>query len=158
MFFLFILKINTTFAWYFKVVMVLTKTTEYAVRVLAYMANNESRVLFSAKSLHENLKIPYKYLTRLMTNLAKHGYLTSVKGRAGGFMLKKKPNEISLSDIIGAVEGMDSFSKCILGFDDCSDDNPCALHFIWEKTKKQFLEVLENTTLEDIKNAYITKF
>ena len=137
--------------------MILTKTTEYAIRILTFMASHNQK-LFSAKYLHEQLDIPYKYLTRLMTKLSKHDCLKSVKGRNGGFYLNKKLGEITLANIIEVVEGMDAFNKCILGFDECSSENPCAIHFIWEKNKKAFLETLRKTTLKDITHMEIKKY
>ncbi len=137
--------------------MILTKTTEYAVRVLTFMAS-QNEDLFSAKYIHKQLNIPYKYLTRLMTDLAKHGCLSSIRGRQGGFKFTKKLSDISLAKIIEAVEGMDSFNACILGFDECSSDNPCAMHYVWEKNKAEFIKTLENTTLDDINHFKVTRF
>ena len=114
--------------------------------------------LYTAKYLHEQLNIPYKYLTRLMTNLVKGGCLISIQGRDGGFRINKKPGEITLDRIIEVVEGMDSFNSCILGFDECSDENPCALHFVWEKNKTDFLNTLKTTTLADMAKEKITRF
>jgi Rrf2 family protein len=137
--------------------MILTKTTEYAVRVLAYMAKEKDQLL-SAKYLHEQLSIPYKYLTRLMTDLAKSGYLMSVKGRDGGFRIIKDLKEISLANIVETVEGMDSFNACILGFHECSSENPCAMHFVWEENKKQLLKTLKTTSLDDLSRSNIGKY
>ena len=137
--------------------MILTKTTEYAVRVLAYMSKEKNQLL-SAKYLHEQLNIPYKYLTRLMTDLAKSGYLMSVKGRDGGFRIIKDLKEISLANIVQSVEGMDSFNACILGFHECSNENPCAMHFVWEENKKKLLQTLESTSLSDLNHISIRKY
>ena len=137
--------------------MILTKTTEYAVRVLTYMAS-QKQDLFSAKYLHEQLNIPYKYLTKLMTDLAKNGCLTSIRGRDGGFKITKKLKEISLARIIESVEGMESFNACILGFHECSSDNPCAMHFVWEENKKKLLHTLETTSLNDLNHINIGKY
>ncbi len=137
--------------------MILTKTTEYSVRVLAYMAKEKEQLL-SAKYLHEQLNIPYKYLTHLMTDLTKSGYLTSVKGRDGGFRIIKDLKEITLASIVETVEGMDSFNACILGFHECSSENPCAMHFVWEENKKQLLHTLKSTSLDDLNHVNINKF
>ena len=137
--------------------MILSKTSEYAVRILAYMVVNKHDK-YNAKYLHEQLKIPYKYLTKLMTDLTKRGCVVSIQGRDGGFMLAKEPVEISLADIVEAVEGAEKFNGCILGFDDCSDENPCALHYFWEKNKDRIISMMRNTTLEDLTKVNITKF
>ena len=137
--------------------MILSKTTEYSVRVLSFMAKNNTQ-LNSAKYLHEQLNIPYKYLTRLMTDLVRNGYLISIKGRNGGFKLNRELDEITLANIIESVEGMDSFNSCILGFHECSSDNPCAMHFIWEENKNNLLRTLEKTTLLDLYKTNIMKY
>jgi Rrf2 family protein len=138
--------------------MILTKTTEYAVRVLTYMASQNNKTLFSAKYLYEQLNIPYKYLTRLMTDLSKHGCIESIKGRNGGFKLIKQLSDITLANIIESVEGMNTFNSCILGFHECSSENPCAMHFIWEKNKVEFIKALENTSLYDLSHMNIKRF
>ena len=137
--------------------MILTKTTEYAVRVLTYMASHD-KGLYSANYLHKKLNIPYKYLTRLMTDLSKRDCIESVKGRDGGFRLVKNIKEITLANIIEAVEGMDSFNACILGFHECSSENPCAMHYVWEQNKKNFIKTLENTSLYDLSHMDIKRF
>lgn len=136
--------------------MILSKTTEYAVRILAYMAKNE-RQLMSAKFLHEQLAIPYKYLTRLMTDLVKSGYLMSIKGRDGGFRIIKNLKDITLANIVHSVEGMERFNACVLGFHECKDSNPCAMHYVWEENKQNLIETLENTSLKDLLNTEADK-
>ena len=137
--------------------MILSKTTEYAVRILSFMAKNNTE-LNSAKYLHNKLNIPYKYLTRLMTDLVKNNYLISIKGRNGGFKINKELSKITLANIIESVEGMDSFNSCVLGFHECSDENPCAMHFIWEENKHNFVHTLEKTTLLDLCKTNIAKY
>ena len=136
--------------------MILLKTTEYAIRVLTFMARDETQ-LFSAKYLHGQLGIPYKYLTNLMTGLARNGYLISVQGRDGGFKISKKLSEITLATIIETTQGMESFDGCVLGFYECSDSNPCAMHYVWQDNRDNFLSTIKNTTLDDLAGMNITK-
>ena len=93
-----------------------------------------------------------------MTDLAKQGYLESIRGRSGGFKFQRKLNNITLIKIIEAVEGLTGFDKCILGLEDCSDEDPCALHLVWEKTKNEFIKNLSITTLADLVSIEIKKF
>ena len=137
--------------------MILLKTTEYAIRILTFVAKNNQQ-LNSAKYLHEQLNIPYKYLTSLMTSLVKSGYLMSVQGRNGGFKINKKLSEITLAKIIETTQGMDSFNGCVLGLYECSDDNPCAMHHVWQHNKENFLNTIKNTTLNDLYGMNITKY
>jgi Rrf2 family protein len=137
--------------------MILSKTSEYAVRILVYMAaNNEEK--YSAKFLYEQLNIPYKYLTKLMTDLAKRGCIESIQGRNGGFRIAKDLKDITLASVVEAVEGVSNLNGCILGFDECSDENPCAMHAFWEKNKANILHIFESTSLQDLANADIARF
>lgn len=127
--------------------MFLTKTTEYAMRTLIFMATHD-RELFTTRFISRQLNIPYKYLSRIMTDLARNGLIISVKGRGGGFRIAKSLDQITLYDIFIAVEGTSPLNSCILGFPDCSEENPCALHYLWEKNKEVIINTMKNTTLE----------
>ena len=137
--------------------MILSKTSEYAVRVLIYMAANGEEK-YSAKHIYEQLNIPYKYLTKLMTDLAKRGCIESIQGRNGGFRIAKKLTEITLASIVEAVDGVSHLDGCILGFSECSDTNPCAMHHFWEKNKQSIIHIFESTTLQDLIRGEIKKF
>jgi len=127
----------------------LQKTTEYAIRVMVFLAANTSEV-FSVNRLHELLKIPYKYLGRLMHQLTE-GKLVAVKhGKRGGYCINKDRQPIYLYQIVGLVEGLENYERCVLGFESCSDDNPCPMHKIWMNFREDLRELIFNTTLEDL--------
>ena len=129
--------------------MTLTKTTEYALRTLRHMSDQEQTIL-SAEVLHRDLKIPKKYLQRLLTDLSKSGLLRSVRGRKGGFALARKTTEITLADIVEAVEGLQKSPRCFFGFDRCALDSPCAMHEVWSRTQESLVAVLSSTHLSDV--------
>lgn len=129
--------------------MQLYKTSEYAIRVLVYMAAQD-REIFSVMRLHRELQLPYKYLGRLMRHLAKSKLLRSSRGKMGGYRFARPCTEIYLAEIIEAVEGMESYDRCLLGFPSCSDDNPCPLHHLWGKHRDGFKEALRTTSLADL--------
>lgn len=129
--------------------MKLTNTSEYALRILTYMAKDPGQ-LYTAKSLIEKLKISDKYLRRLMTTLSKEGFIYSIQGRDGGYSFKKQPNEIFLADVVNAVEGMDTYAGCVLGFEECSCENPCVMHSTWVKVREEFMSVFTGKTLADL--------
>ncbi len=137
--------------------MILSKTSQYAIRVLSYMINSDLQV-FSAHHLIHTLNIPDKYLRQLLTTLSKAGFIRSIRGREGGYVFAKNANRIYLSAIVDAVEGMDKYTSCLLGFEECDEDNPCSLHEKWAPIRKQMLDFLNNTTLAEVKNNEITKF
>jgi len=137
--------------------MKLSNTSEYALRILIYMGKDVQR-MYSAKQLVEALKISDKYLRRLMTDLTKSGIISSIQGRDGGYLIAKKPEEIKLADIIEAIEGMDKYTGCLLGFENCSDENPCALHTSLGPIRQEFFSVFTNKSLNDLDYKEINKF
>jgi Rrf2 family transcriptional regulator, iron-sulfur cluster assembly transcription factor len=116
----------------------LYKTTEYAIRVLTYMAKSPGK-RYSTMTLHKDLSIPYKYLGRLMTELAQHGFIKVEKGKYGGYEIKNDPSRIYLSEVIDAIEGKDNIDRCILGFEFCNDNNPCPMHRHWMPMKNTIM-------------------
>ena len=127
-----------------------SKTTSYSLNVLNYMAEHNGQ-LFSAATLHKELGIPHQYLRHLLTTLSKDGFIKGSRGRDGGFMLNKATDEIFLADIIDAVEGLDVFSTCIMGFQACPFDEKCAMHETWMETRDRIINILKTTSLADFR-------
>ena len=105
---------------------------------------------YPASELIRKLNISDKYLRRIMTNMAKAGFVESTRGRYGGYIFRKPVQEISIGDIIFSIEGIGKYMKCMLGFEKCDDDHPCRLHGTWFKIRTNILDMLENTSLEDL--------
>jgi Rrf2 family protein len=123
-----------------------SKTTSYAISVLSFMARHQE-TKYSAKKLNELLDIPWPYLRQLLTSLSKSGFIYSTQGRSGGFQLNKAPQHIVMAEIIDSIEGMDVFNTCIMGFKNCPFDHTCAMHEIWDDSRKNILNMLNTTTL-----------
>lgn len=135
--------------------MTLSKTTEYALRILTLMASDKEK-MFSSLYIHDKLKIPKKYLQRLLTDLSKNGLIKSIQGRSGGFVLAKKADKIKISDIIDAVEGFKKEPSCFFGFDKCALDNPCSMHDFWVQNHQNIVTLLSSTKLSDLENKRLS--
>ena len=129
--------------------MVFHKTTAYSLNVLSFMSGDPERTM-SASYINRELGIPYSYLRLVMGNLSKKGFIVSIKGRDGGFRLADSINNIYLSEIIDASEGLDDFRKCIMGFSVCPFNNGCSMHPLWVEMRTTLLSVLEKTSLADL--------
>ena len=133
-----------------------SKTTEYAIRVLSYLCRYKEKP-HSVAFLHNELDLPYKYLTKLMTELEKKELVSSLRGRDGGFVLKGDANRIFLAQILEAIGEPLEQKRCILGFEQCNAKNPCALHDAWLNPKKMIEEMLQNTSLASLVETKTTK-
>jgi len=128
----------------------LSKTTQYALRILALMAE-EAEKMYSSAYLYSELNIPKKYLQRLLTDLSKNGLIKSIQGRNGGYAFAKKIDTIYLSDIVEAVEGFQKEPSCFFGFETCALDNPCEIHDVWAASQDEIIKILSKTKLIDLK-------
>ncbi len=129
----------------------LHNTTQYAVRILNYLANKSDDKLISAKTLSEKLDIPYKFLTKIMTNLVKEGFVHSIRGREGGFELARPADEITIGQVLDVISGNLEDGSCILGIGKCDTRKKCALHDQWLKPKVMIRKMFEKTTLDMLK-------
>jgi Rrf2 family protein len=134
--------------------MILTSTTSYALRILINMAQDK-HLIVSANTLHEILGIRRQYLRRLLTDLAKHGFIKSSRGRHGGFEFARDPGQIYIYEVIDAIEGFTSFEGCLLGVKDCTQSPQCAMHSIWADVKNMMLHTFRSTTLSALKKEQL---
>ena len=126
-----------------------TKTTSYSLNILSYMAENET-IRMSASYLHNKLNIPYSYLRTVLGDLSKNNLIKGVNGRNGGFRLNRDKSSIFLADIIEVTEGLESFNKCVMGFDECPFNYSCYMHPIWIRMRTEILDILKQTSLADL--------
>lgn len=126
-------------------------TTQYAIRILSYLANKSEGKLLNAKKLADALDIPFKFLTKIMTKLVNEELVRSIRGREGGFELARPANEIKLSQIPDVVSGSLENESCLLGIGQCDDKKRCPLHDQWLKPKMSIRKMFENTTLDMLK-------
>jgi Rrf2 family protein len=83
--------------------------------------------------------------------------ICSVKGKSGGFCLGKDPSDIKLIDIVEAIDGLEMFNSCVLGFPDCSPEAPCPVHHKWGILRDQAYQMLKAETLDQLKDRMLNK-
>lgn len=127
----------------------LSKTTKYAIRSLIRLAEENDAVV-SVSRLHTELDIPYKYLARVMKNLADENLAIALQGKQGGYKLARPAEEISLYDIITCIEGEGAYQGCLIGTGECHPGSSCCVHGTWAPIRRQILDVFNHTTLKDI--------
>jgi len=130
--------------------MQLSNSSQYAIRILAYMADQKNSKLMNATELAEALYIPYKFLTKIMTELVKVGLVVSIRGREGGYQFEKKTSEIMVSDILDIFNDSIKDEQCVLGIGFCNGLCKCALHDQWMEPKHLLQKMFRESSLEDI--------
>jgi len=104
----------------------ITRNTDYALRVLLRMAKTPGKV-FTAGELIEESGIPGPFLRRLLQTLGKHGILRSYKGKSGGFSLKAAPGSIRVLDVMRIFQGNVKVTKCFFKKKFCPNRSQCLL-------------------------------
>jgi len=130
--------------------MKLNNTSQYAIRILAYIADHKEKNLLSATELSNELIIPYKFLTKIMTELVKADLVESIRGREGGFKLKKNAADIKVDDILNIFNDSIKDEECILGIGFCNGMCKCALHDQWMEPKLLMQKMFRESSLQDI--------
>jgi len=122
--------------------------SQYALRLLTYIASSEGRVV-SLAEVSEKEGISYGYLEEIVAPLKKCGILASKAGRSGGYFLLKTPEKINISDVVNIFEGETAPVKCLAG-SKCSKEKGCKTRVVWSKLKQSVDDTLESIKLSDI--------
>ena len=129
--------------------MKLNNTSQYAIRIVTFIVQNGSKNKYNAKYISEKLSIPYKYLTKIMTQLVEANIIISTRGREGGYSIEKELSQITIGDILEAVKESLHQKECLLGNGPCDERKKCVLHDKWTSPKRAISDMFRNTTLED---------
>ncbi len=120
----------------------LSRGSEYAIRGMLHLALQPQGKISFIDEISAAQKVPRAYLAKIFQTLTKKGFLRSVRGPGGGFALRKDPAEITLLDVIEAMEGEISLNECLIHAGYCEMDSICPVHDIWREAQARFLEFL----------------
>ncbi|MEJ5172572.1 MAG: Rrf2 family transcriptional regulator [Hydrogenothermaceae bacterium] len=122
----------------------ITEAAKDSIRAVIYIAlYREDREFISIKEIAQTLNLSFYFLSKNLLKLVKAGILESFRGPKGGVNFKKDPKEVKLIDIISAIDGTHVFESCILGFKECSETNPCAIHNKWAEERKRLYDMFD---------------
>ena len=132
--------------------MKLSTRTRYAVRAIIELAQNDSNKPLQLKIIADRQDISVKYLEQLMAVLRSAGFVRSIRGSKGGYVLAKAPNEIRLNDVMHRLEGTVATVECVENEDYCSRSADCATRYLWTQVEQAIDNVLGAITLQDLVN------
>ncbi len=133
--------------------MIYSRSTEYAIRAFVNLAQVPEGKYAMVKQIAEQEGIPAHFLAKILQQLARKGLLRSSKGPTGGYSLRTSPKEISLIQLVEALDGLTDYQKCVSGLSECTDDAPCGMHDSWKALRARIMEYLEKTTIADLASA-----
>ena len=134
-----------------------SKKCEIGLQAVLYLSTEEEGDLFNAFQVSGKVKQPKEFVSKVLQILTSSGIVGSKKGKNGGFFLAKPAEEIRLIEIVEAIDGLEVFEKCVLGFPECGDTHPCPVHNSWGKIRDEAYNMLMNETLKDFKSKTLDK-
>jgi len=134
-----------------------SKTCEYALRALVYLAQKKTEGLTRIPEISRESGVPGPYVAKIFRDLVGQNILESRKGPLGGFRFKQDPGKISLKRVIDAVDDGMKMNACAMGLDVCSSANACPLHTVWTDAKNKIMILLEKETLLSVKKKVSQK-
>lgn len=131
----------------------LSKKTLYSLRALYVLSRAHGRSVLIA-DMAESERIPKKFLEQILLKLKESGLVVSKKGKGGGYALARRPDSITLGQVIRMIEGPlapvpcaseTAFRKC----DECIDDRYCETRIVMRQVRDEMARILDKTTLAD---------
>jgi Rrf2 family iron-sulfur cluster assembly transcriptional regulator len=129
----------------------LSNTSKHAIRAVIYLAlfaSSDKKI--GIREVSDQLGIPMPFLGKILQLLAKQQVLDSTKGPHGGFSLKRPAVDLSLMEIIGIIDGKDSFDDCVIRNTKCSHEAPCSLHDKIAPYRKGIKSIMLTQTIADL--------
>jgi len=130
--------------------MKLSTRTRYAVRAIIELAQHGNNTPLQLKIIAQRQGISVKYLEQLMAILRSAGFVRSIRGSKGGYVLAKAPNQIKLNEVLHRLEGTVATVECVENENYCSRFADCASRYLWVQVEQAIEKVLEAITLQDL--------
>lgn len=124
-----------------------TKAGEYGLRAIAYLVNQGPDAKISIAEISQARQIPEPYLRKLLKPLIQKGIVVSIRGVAGGVRLARPLEEITLLEVVEALEGPISLNTCLIHGASCQYIGTCGMHPVWEEAQDAMFEVLRTKNL-----------
>lgn len=123
----------------------------YALRLMLDLAMNNTGEAVSLKDIAKRQEVSDKYLEQIISILNKAGYVKSIRGAQGGYMLKKEPKDYTVGMILRLTEGSLAPVSCVEDEESgCSRESDCVTYLVWKKLNAAINGVVDNITLADL--------
>lgn len=128
-----------------------SKTCQYAIKAVIYIHKQslEGKKV-GAKEIGQEINAPDAFTAKILQILVRQQIIGSFKGPTGGFLVDKIHESKTLKDVVEAIDGDGLFHGCSLGLNQCSEKNPCPLHFEIANVRKNIIHMLTAKSLKQM--------
>lgn len=131
----------------------ITLESDYALRILSAIAEHDTVV--DAKTISDETSVTPRFALKILHKLVQGGILSSYKGVKGGYMLRRKPESITLKDVIELIDGPIAIARCVESTESCSlncDKTACIYHHIFDTISMDVSKKLAAITILEVLN------
>jgi Rrf2 family protein len=130
--------------------MQITRQADYALRAVLYLTRAQPNQRISTTQIAEFQKIPNSFLAKIISQLSIAGLLITSRGAHGGVLLAKKPEEITILDVVEAIDGPVKVNDCTNNPEVCPFGASCPIHDVWCEAQLELIGKLQATTFADL--------
>jgi len=130
--------------------MQITRQADYALRAMLYLARLETNERAATSQIAEEQEIPPSFLAKIISQLSIAGLIHTSRGARGGVSLARKPENISLLDVVESIDGPISLNECVSDPSVCSFGDNCPIHEVWCEAKADLVEKLSKATFDKL--------
>ena len=130
--------------------MQITRQADYAIRAVRYLSRPGNTQRASTSTVAREMKIPPSFLAKIISQLSIAGLLHTSRGAKGGVSLARNSKDISLLDVVEAIDGPILLNECVGDPDGCQFSDECAMHPIWKEAQEGLVKRLGETTFASL--------
>ena len=130
--------------------MQITRQADYAIRAVRYLAKQGPNQRAATSTVAQEMKIPPSFLAKIISQLSIAGLLHTSRGARGGVTLARDAKDISLLDVVEAIDGPILLNECVGDPADCVFSDDCLVHPIWVEAQETLVKRLRETSFDQL--------
>ena len=128
----------------------LSRKGDYAIRGMVYLAGQAEGTISLISDIAAAAEVPQSFLAKIFQNFNKLGLVQSIRGAGGGFTLGRPADQITLLDIVTAVEGPIMPNRCVMTNNKCGFKSSCRVHPVWMRMRDDIEKTLKSVSLDQL--------
>ena len=133
--------------------MQITRQADYAVRAVLYLAEQNGAGRAPTSQIARDQRIPPSFLAKIVSQLSVAGMVQTSRGARGGVALARDPRDISLLEVVEAIDGPITLNECVPDTSLCTFGEDCPVHGIWSDAQQKLVKELSATSFADLMAA-----
>jgi Rrf2 family protein len=128
----------------------ISRKIDYGLRAMIYLASIDPKAVVPFREIARQMMVPEDFLAKILKTLVDGGLVRSTRGPHGGYALAKPSSDVSVLDVIEAVEGPVAINVCLDGEDPCGKAAACTMVDVWKRGQEKMLEVYREAKLASL--------